>query len=371
MPGPRHVPRAQRRGSFCHPDNHDARPTMTESIEKHTVSMHFVTAAVAHLSAAAKERALAAAGIPSQLLEQPNARVPANAYSALWLAVARELDDEFFGLDRRRMKVGSFALICQAAISCADTDRALKRILRGFAVFLDDIAGELHLEESDAVVRIRNAIPEADDRRFADETLLILIHGLMCWLAGRRIPLTRVTFTHARPDYAREYSLMYCDEITFGAPQTTMRFDGRALSAPVVQNAVTLQHFLRTAPQSVFLKYRNEDSWAAQLRRRLRGSVGDAESWPVFEDLATELGTTATTLRRRLDREGTSYQSIKDQLRSDVAIDYLCNSSLSVDEIAARVGFQDASAFHRAFKRWNGVQPGEYRKRRLSDDTTR
>src|SRR5438094_7608171 len=83
----------------------------------------------------------------------------------------------------------------------------------------------------------------------------------------------------------------------------------------------TLQQFLRTAPQSVFLKYRNEDSWSARLRRRLRGSVQESDTWPVFEDLAAELGTTAITLRRRLEREGTSYQAIKDQLRSDVAID--------------------------------------------------
>ena len=99
--------------------------------------------------------------------------------------------------------------------------------------------------------------------------------------------------------------------------------------------------------------------------------MGDAESWPVFEDLAGELRTTPTTLRRRLDREGTSYQTIKDELRSDVAIDYLCNSSMSVDEIAARIGFRDASAFHRAFKRWTGVQPGEYRRRRSMDDSDR
>jgi AraC-like DNA-binding protein len=185
----------------------------------------------------------------------------------------------------------------------------------------------------------------------------------MCWLAGRRIPLTRVAFAHARPPHAREYALMYSANLEFGAPQTSMRFEGRALAAPVVQNPAKLQQFLRTAPQSVFLKYRNEESWAALLRRRLRGSVGEAQGWPVFEQVAAELGTTATTLRRRLEREGTSYQAIKDQLRSDVAIDYLCRSSLSVDEIGARIGFQDASAFHRAFKRWNGVQPGEYRKR--------
>jgi AraC-like DNA-binding protein len=325
--------------------------------------MHFVTAAVAHLQSAAKERALSLAGIPLALLDQPNARVPATAFSALWLAVARELDDEFFGLDRRSMKVGSFALVCQALLSCADLDRALKRMLRAFALFLDDVRGDLLLDGSDAVVRVTNRIGAEADRRFADETLLILVHGLMCWLVGRRIPLTQASFTHARPPYSREYTLMYSDNIVFGAAHTEMRFEGRALSAPVVQTTATLQHFLRTAPQSVFLKYRNEESWAARLRRRLRGSVGEAESWPVFEDLAVELQTTPTTLRRRLEREGTTYQAIKDQLRSDIAIDYLCNSSLSIDEIGARVGFQDASAFHRAFRRWNGVQPGEYRRR--------
>ncbi|UUZ63150.1 AraC family transcriptional regulator ligand-binding domain-containing protein [Polaromonas sp. P1-6] len=344
-----------------------AGTAMSDAIEKHTVSMHFVQAAVSHLAAAARERALGAAGIPPHLLEAPHTRVPANAYSAPWLAVARELDDEFFGLDRSSMKVGSFALLCQAVLSCADLDRALKRMLRGFSVFLDEIGGELSLEAGKAVVRVTNRIDHPEDRRFADETLLIFVHGLMCWLGGRRVPLSKVTFTHARPPYAQEYRLMYCDDISFDAPQTTMQFEGRVLSAPVVQNAATLQQFLRTAPQSVFLKYRNEDSWTAQIRRRLRGNVGDPGNWPGFEQLASELGTTATTLRRRLEGEGTSFQAIKDQLRNDVAIDCLCNSSMSVDDIAARLGFQEASAFHRAFKRWNGLQPGEYRRRQIEE----
>lgn len=333
------------------------------TVEKHTVSVHFVRAAVRHLAGPARERALAAAGIAPQVLEAQYARVPANAYSALWLAVARELDDEFFGLDRRPMCVGSFALLCQAVLSCADLDRAIKRMLRGFSLFLGDIKGELRLEDDAAVLRLTNAIKDPEDRRFADETMLIFVHGLMCWLAGRRVPLNQVTFAHPRPEYAQEYRLMYCDDIVFDAPQTTMRFEGRALSAPVVQNAATLQQFLRTAPQSVFLKYRNEDSWTAQVRRRLRSVVGDPGDWPGFEHLAGQFGTTPTTLRRRLEAEGTSFQAIKDHLRNDVAIDLLCHSTLSVDEIGARLGFQEASAFHRAFKRWNGIQPGEYRRR--------
>lgn len=341
--------------------------TMTaELIDKHSVSVHFVRAAVSHLTGLARERTLTVSGISPQVLDMAHARVPANAYSALWLAVARELDDEFFGLDSRPMKIGSFALLCQAAISCVDLDRAIKRFLRGFSLFLEDIHGELHLEDGEAVIRIWNEIEDVVDRRFADETLTIFIHGLMCWLAGRRVPLTKVSFAHSRPIYAEEYKLMYCNCVTFGASQTSMHFEASALGAPVTQNHATLQLFLRTAPQSVFLKYRNEDSWSAQIRRRLREATGTLTNLPGFDQLASELGTTPTTLRRRLDAEGTTFRAIKDQLRNDAAIDFLCHSSLSVEEIGARLGFQEASAFYRAFKRWNGMQPGEYRRRRLN-----
>src|SRR5262249_26821194 len=82
-----------------------------EAMEKDTVSMHFVRAAVARLGRVERARVLAQAGIAEPLLDAAQGRVPAHAFSALWLAVSREIDDEFFGLDRRRMKVGSFALL--------------------------------------------------------------------------------------------------------------------------------------------------------------------------------------------------------------------------------------------------------------------
>ena len=67
--------------------------------------------------------------------------------------------------------------------------------------------------------------------------------------------------------------------------------------------------------------------------------------------------------RRRLEAEGTSYQQLKDRLRSDLAIDRLVSSQASIDELALELGFHDASAFHRAFRRWTGLPPGAYRRR--------
>lgn len=349
-----------RGGVLCH------APRLRLPMLKDTVSSHFAAAAVDRLTAAQRQRVLRVAGIVPELLAQPKARVPAPAFSALWLAVARELDDEFFGLDRRRMKVGSYALLCRTVLAGGTLERALKQVLRGMALFLDEVRGELVVESADqASIRVHDRIADPAARRFADETFLVMVYGLACWLVGRRIPLRAAEFGFARPAHAAEYTLMFSEHLRFGADATTLRFDARLLAAPLVQNAATLKRFLREAPQSVFLKYKNPDSWTARLRRRLRGCVGP-DPWPTLEQLALELHLAPTTLRRRLEGEGTSYQRIKDQLRLDLAIDRLSRTGRPAADIGLELGFADASAFYRAFKRWSGVQPGEYRARRVA-----
>ncbi|AMP09100.1 bacterial regulatory helix-turn-helix s, AraC family protein [Collimonas arenae] len=78
--------------------------------------------------------------------------------------------------------------------------------------------------------------------------------------------------------------------------------------------------------------------------------------------MSRELQTPASTLRRKLSQEGQSYQAIKDNLRRDLAINYLSGSSRSIEDIAISLGFADPSAFHRAFKKWTGNSPGEHRR---------
>lgn len=341
-------------------DNGEAMPPLSE---KHTVSMYFVEAAVARLDPATRARVLAAAGIAPQWLALPQARVSAVSYSALWVAVARESGDEFFGLDRRAMKPGSFALICQAVAACHDVDRAVRRMLRGLSLFLDDVHGELHVAGGEAAIVVVNRLPPGPEHRFADETFLVMVYGLLCWLAGQRVPPNRVEFGFDRPAHAAEYTAMFSPVMVFGASRTRLCFDAALLARPVTIDTATLRRFLRAAPRSVFLKFENEESWTTRLRRRLRARQA-GEPWPVFEDVADELNTAPTTLRRRLEAEGSSYQEIKDRVRCDLAIHRLVHSPATVDEIGEELGFHDASAFHRAFKRWSGLQPGEYRRQR-------
>src|SRR5260221_2768023 len=99
---------------------------------------------------------------------------------------------------------------------------------------------------------------------------------------------------------------------------------------------------------------------AAGLRRRLCQPLpGGAQD---FEGRAAELNMTSGTMPRRLHEEGESYQSIKDQLGRDLAISYLSHSSRSVMDIALELGFSERSAFHRAFRKWTGASPGEFRR---------
>ncbi|MEY3521533.1 MAG: HTH-type transcriptional regulator VirS, partial [Pseudomonadota bacterium] len=86
------------------------------------------------------------------------------------------------------------------------------------------------------------------------------------------------------------------------------------------------------------------------------------EEMPSLEVVSDMLATTPQTLRRRLQREGQGYQMIKDALRRDVAVEFLTQSDLPLLEVAARVGFSEASTFHRAFKAWTGLTPGAYRQ---------
>lgn len=333
--------------------------------EKDTVSIHFVRSALMKLRAGARQRVLSAAGINRDWLVSDSARVPATAFAALWLAVNRELDDEFFGLDRRRMKVGSFALISHGVLHSRDLLHALRRMLLAFATVLDDVQAELAVEGDEAVIRIHNRIRGQAAQRFAEETFLVMVHGLLCWLGGRRIALTRADFGFARPAHAAEHAVMFTHALGYGAPQTVIRLDATVLQGRVVQSEATLKQFLRDAPQSVFLKYKNGDSWTARLRRRLRQA--DGGDWPTLDAVAAEFHIAPSTLARRLEAEGASFQFVKDDVRRDLAIHQLYETPLSVGEIAASLGFEDASAFRRAFKKWTNARPTSYRRNPASD----
>ena len=336
-----------------------------------TVSAAFVHGALRALAPQQRVAVLAEAGIAAAGLADASARVPAAAFARLWIGVARLLDDEFFGLDARRMKVGSFAMLCHALAGQALVGPALQLALRGFGLCFDDIGLALRAGAGVATVSISNRIAPgglgtdaADARRFADETLLVMLHGLLCWLTGRRVPLARLDWGHPAPPHADEYRRMFSPLIRFDAPATAISFDARVLQAAVNITPAGLKAFLREAPQSVFLKQVVSTGLSDRARRHCRLSLDRGDATPTLALLARELQLSPATLRRRLEDEGASWGQLKDEVRRDLALAHLRDSRLSVGEIAARLGFNDASTFYRAFRKWTGSAPGAWRSSR-------
>jgi AraC-like DNA-binding protein len=343
-------------------EGNGAAAAVPRTAEPGTIAICFVAAALQSVRDRTlnADELLAQVGLAPSLLQVPQARVSAKHYGALWRTIALALDDEFFGQDSRRMKAGSFAMLCHSVLGCKTLGQALDRSLRFYALILDDISGTVMRGANEARIVLHEHVAGASQRVFAHELLLMLLYGVSCWLVGRRIPILRTEFSYAEPAHSAEYRLMYCADLSFDRPNTAITFDASYLALPVVQNERTVKEFLRTAPESILLKYKNVSSLAAKVRRRLRQFLpGEV---PDFEGLAEELNMTPATMRRRLHEEGESYQSIKDQLRRDLAIGYLSHSSRSVMDIALELGFSERSAFHRAFRKWTGASPGEFRR---------
>jgi AraC-like DNA-binding protein len=341
------------------PEGNDSR-----AMEKGTIAIYFVEAALDAVRARGldAERLLVQVGIAPSLLNAPQARVSPAHYAALWRLIAETLGDELFGLDSRRVKVGSFAMLCRAVIQCETLERALHRCSRFYDLLLDDVSIVVSRDGKDARLTLHERIDRrgCSQRVFAHEGLLIILHGLACWLVGRRIPITVAEFGYPEPAHSAEYHTRFSSELAFCRPNTAITFDACYLDLPVVQDGQSVKEFLRVIPENILVKYKNTNSLTAKIRARLRRALPD--ELPGLEIVARELHTTPATLRRRLQDEGESFQSIKDQLRRDLAIMYLSHSERSVLDIALELGFAEPSAFHRAFKKWTGACPGEHRR---------
>src|SRR5438876_1358357 len=304
---------------------------MTEAQDKGTTSIGLVREAIfaAALRNLDVNAALKQAGIASELLNSPRARVPALAFARLWAALADLMDDEFFGLDSHPMRRGSYALMCHAALHTENLEHALRRMLKFLRVALDDIYGELRCEGEHALIILHDR--GVTRRLYAYGTWFILVHGLACWLARRRIPLMEMSFRASAPVDDSDYRLRFCENVTFSAPETLIRFDRSLLDLKVTQTETTLRTFLQAAPANILVKYRNESSATALIRRRLRNQNPDV--WPDLDTLAPMLNMSCATLQRRLLADGTNYRQLKDELRRDIAIELLSHTSLTVAEV--------------------------------------
>ncbi|MGW1075576.1 AraC family transcriptional regulator [Streptomyces sp. NPDC002537] len=331
-----------------------------------TITVHHVTAALGGARRLGIDTVplLQSARIPPLLLADERARVTPEQFSRLVRAVRRATGDEFLGLGRTPSRPGTFAMMCYACAGCRDLGTALERGTRFYGLFPGGPDLVLEHRGADAVLTVRSDLRPYAERRFLAESLMIVWHRLASWLIGHRIPLRWAEFAHPAPPYAPEYGPLFGCPVRFGAPRTGAAFDPRWLTAPVVRDEAGLEQLLRRAPADLLSRRDYGTTAAEQVRRSLARALreGRAGRLPGPARLAELLAVSPATLRRRLRDEGTSYRRLADQVRRDAAVRGLAEGAESIAELAARLGFSEDTAFHRAFRRWTGTTPGAYRR---------
>lgn len=314
---------------------------------------------------------LARAGIAPTLLDSPLARVSQQQYAQLIRVLRRAMRDELWGLCRQAVPVGSFGHCARQLVHCADLRQALSAGFRHYHGLIPDFTARLVVQGDLAQVRItpnvglRAASPidaQAQARLdFAQKAFLLFAHGFASWLVARRVPLREVIYTET--NQGSEVSRVYQAPIRFNQPHIGLSFDAHWLALPVVQSPQSLREYLAQAPANLLVRYRDAGTTTERIRRLLRRQIDRDDL--TLEAIAALWAMAPQTLRRHLRDEGRGFQQIKDELRRDAAVACLAQPELALPEIAQRLGFSEASTFARAFKKWTGVAPGQYRLTKL------
>lgn len=334
-------------------------------LTKHTIAIHQVAQMLhgARLQGLDVDRILNRVGIAPTLLDAPLARVSQEQYAHMLRLLSRRMRDEFWGLGSRPLPLGSFAQGCRILIQCRDLREALQTGLHYYRLVLADFAARLRVVGGVAHVTLTTSMPLDARTVFAQRAFLFLAYGLASWLVARRVPLLWVDYRGADVGQRSDASRLFQAPIRYDQLYSGIAFDARWLDLPVMQNSSSLKEFLVQVPGNLLVKYRDHSSITERIRRILRRHL--SEEMPSLEEVGKVLAMTPQTLRRRLHDEGQGYQALKDALRRDAAIEYLARADLSLIDIAEKLGFSEPSTFHRAFKKWTGVAPGEYRHTRL------
>ncbi|WP_187276380.1 AraC family transcriptional regulator [Parahaliea maris] len=334
-----------------------------------TVPAGFIEALLAQGEAAGCEREslLRAAAFPFDPLRGCSATRPnsAQSYSRLASALFRLLDDEAGGsMPDGPTPAGTARLLAYSVLGSPSLGSALHRAMefnRCCRLPRDrEVVNSLEVDEELREATLRYWMAGSDR---AQQRLLcgLAVWLRFCgWLIGQHIDIVSARCAASAPAESRELRHFFPCPVTFGAKDNAVVFSVRHLEAELVRTEADLCRYLREAPYYLVVAPKPS---ALSITHRIRELLGEDFrcEMPSFEELTGLLNMSARTLRRRLEREGTSYQRIKDNARRDQAIALLQQEGVTVSEVAERVGFSDPSAFHRSFKKWTGESPGAFR----------
>lgn len=302
-------------------------------------------------------------GLTAARLSEPRARLSIPRYMRLGHSAIALSGQPALGLEMGRLShIGQMGLagICAAqAPTVREAARTLTRFealyaanYRGSSGFVEDTRG--------AWLHFYSISPYNAYNRFVVDSVLAGWPGNLSQVAAQPVTAEKVEIEFSPPVYAQDYEALFGCPVEFDASANRLRLSNETLA---LENPL---HCPGTWHQLLELCERELDQLTRtrSLRERVIQLLGPLLHGrePDLEEVARRLQLPSWTLRRKLAEEGTQFRAILNDTRRDLAMAYIRDTELAFGEIAYLLGFASAEAFQRAFKRWQGLTPGDYRR---------
>ena len=305
---------------------------------------------------------LRSCGIDPALQSSPQTRIPARQFIELCRRTSGLLEDEHHGLLERKQRFGGYHAIATNAVHGKTLGEAMQRFMSVSNLFDNSLHLSCVLEGRNASLRVRRRSGMQVHDSFAIDTMLMILHRFASWLINERIALQLVKLDYQAPPLHEHEYLFYGASVLNGAEHSSIEFDQAYFDRPVLQTEQTLAVYSQDAPANLYLPFDESGQHTLQLRRYLDQIPAATFAQHSVKSYCTQLGISSDSLRRRLKEEGSSWQAIRNSVRREHAIKLLASSAHSVEQIAFLIGYTEAAPFIRAFRKWTGATPLQFRK---------
>lgn len=275
--------------------------------------------------------------------------------------IAEQIQSPTLGLEiAAYVEPKHLGIIAYIAMSCEHLAEAVQRYYDFHRLIYD--GSPLHIDVSDAHIHIRwRELPVNVATQLTDEiAIAILAQFLKQLFSSQGIQLHQVNFSHAQPKHHLAYQDFFACPVAFSQPHSALVLSKQVLQQRIVHADQTLQNLLMQQAQALLKQLPHTTQLDERLQQRIL--LGLQKNNYQIEAIAQQLSMSVRQLQRYLQSQETSYQQRVQQIRHMLALQYLQDPHLSLQEIALLLSYSEQSAFQRAFKHWTGETPQMWRK---------
>ncbi|RVU51031.1 AraC family transcriptional regulator [Pseudomonas syringae pv. syringae] len=316
-----------------------------------------------HRKGGDSDRILGRAGLDPEHLQHPTWSLNLGQYCAVFEEAAKQTQDDNFGLRYgSQFKPDGLGMLGYVGMCSETLGDALRNVVKMFPIHQQ--GSLLRLEEMGEWCRLDYQVQYGAifHKRQDAELSLGMFTNLMRHALGQKWAPERVYFEHPQPQAWHEHCKLFDAPVFFDQPLNSLLFRRSLLDQAMPGRDSRL---LTIVMESMSLLVRpTSDSSDANgivhdVQAQIRIQLADGE--PNLERVSEQLQIGSWTLQRRLGDSGLTFSQLVDKVRRELAQHYLSQANMPISELALLLGYSEASAFSRAFRRWYGVSPRQWR----------